>query len=84
MLFIYLEVSVRLSNVVDDAGLAFRPDVYGAAIVMERTIHVAPGSGQVNSRHVVKSAGGRIVYEQSKLAAMLKVVIYSDTVLSQT
>ena len=78
------EVRVRLSNVVDDAGLAFRPDVYGAAIVMERTIHVAPGSGQVNSRHVVKSAGGRIIYEQSKLAAMLKVVIHSDTVLSQT
>ena len=60
------EVRVRLSNVVDDAGLAFRPDVYGAAIVMERTIHLAPG-GQVNSRHVVKSAGGRIVYEQSEL-----------------
>ena len=57
---------MRLSNVVDDAGLAFRPDVYGAAIVMERAIQVSPG-GQVNSRHVVRSAGGRIICEQSEL-----------------
>ena len=60
------EIRLRLSNVVDDEGLAYRPDVYGAAIVMERTIYIPP-NGQPQSKHVVRNAGGQIVYEQSEL-----------------
>ena len=58
------EIRVRLSNVGDDH--AFRPEVYGSAIIMERTIYISPG-GQVQSRHAVRNAGGKIVYETSEL-----------------
>ena len=60
------EIRVRLSNMTDDEGLAYRSEVYGAAIVMERQIYKSPQE-VVTSRHIVRNCAGKIVYEQSEL-----------------
>ena len=59
------EIRVRLSNEGDEDS--FKPETYGDAIVMERTIYVSP-LGAVVSQHAVKNAAGKVVYDKSELA----------------
>ena len=71
------EIRVRLSNEGDEDS--FKPEVYGDAIVMERTIYVSP-MGVAQSRHAVKNAAGKVVYDTSELAMtlILELACYGD------
>ena len=50
------EIRVRLSNAGKED--AYRPEVYGDAIVMERVIYISP-QGKPQSRYSIMNAGGR-------------------------
>ena len=59
------EIRVRLSNEGDEDS--FKPETYGDAIVMERTIYVTP-MGVPQSHHTVRNAAGKVVYDKGELA----------------
>ena len=60
------EIRVHLSNMVaNQEDLVYKGEVYGNAIVMERVIYISP-QGQVQSKHLVRNAGGQVVYEGKK------------------
>ena len=66
------EIRMRLANVGEEE--AYKPEVFGSAIVVERVIYISP-QGQPQSHHFVRNAAGKVVYEKKKALEEKKAIL---------